>query len=367
MPLKYVLVCVLFLPPLVVAGSKLANARRAFDSRQIVALLANRDLVEVATGLTAPRDITRTVTLAPASPPGSAVGNYLAVTPSGMILALSPSGSSKRQELVFLSKSLKPLYRRLLRSNTTYRSLQVNHTAGTIYLAGNVGSDRKVGNPFVETRAATTGAQLRQTILRTTHHNWLVLSTALSSDDRYIAVSYHGLDTAGADWLPLIGKRTRCHDNTPSDGIACLLLHGEVSFRDHAIIATTGAEPFIERDLQGRLTRKWFAHLPGNHLMAFALSLDGGRVAVVGPCGYRGGLSIISLTQTRVQRFGYPNAICGDRIIFLDRHTVAIARNPLPVPEGLPSEIDIVDIASGHIRRRIPTSSEVLDLISLSS
>jgi hypothetical protein len=59
--------------------------------------------------------------------------------------------------------------------------------------------------------------------------DWYVTDAAVSSDERYLAVSYHGPDTSGADWISLSDPPQVCSDRTPAY-LACVRLHGDVAF-----------------------------------------------------------------------------------------------------------------------------------------
>jgi hypothetical protein len=99
-------------------------------------------------------------------------------------------------------------------------------------------------------------------------------------------------------------------------------------------------------------------------LLELALSPDATHAAVVGSCGYAGGLSDVDLRPGGAVVHGHRGTICAERVAFLDPATVALARNRVPVPQGSPARLDVVDLATGRIETRHATPSEVVDLLA---
>ena len=323
----------------------------------VVALLANREVLRVdATG----RVLARTMVGA-RDPHADAVGSYLGLSRDGArLFVLSPPGGGAEggQALAVLDPvSLQRIVAVALPRGLVFRSLVVGPRTGRLYVSGNAAGGASIcAAPPVESprwRCAAVrprGARL----------DWRVLDSAVSPDERRLLVSYHGPNTTGADWVAT-ATLARCH-TAPA---VCLPSHGRAVFRTNGrVLATTGEGPLLELSTAGTRTREWDLRLPGNHLMAFALSPDGGRVAAVGPCGYAGGLSVVDLAARTVAVRGYPDTLCADRVAFLGARTVALARNRMPVPQGSPARLDFVDLATGRIVARRPTSSEVVDVLA---
>lgn len=128
------------------------------------------------------------------------------------------------------------------------------------------------------------------------------------------------------------------------------------------MVATTGEGPLIERALNNQLNDTWPPKLPGNHLTHFTLDPTRQQAAVIGSCGYSGGLSIITLQTGATTVIGYPEKICGEQVLFLTETRVAVARNTVPVPQGPPAEVDTIDMQTEKITARTSTPSDVLDM-----
>jgi hypothetical protein len=336
-----------------------AGSVRASDRPTVVALLANRQLVVVAPDGTITQPPLR---LGPAEPPAELVGNYLALSRDRRtVFALVP-GSGGAQRLVSISSATFTLVRTYpLPSRIFFRSLQIGPRTGRLYLVGNRGPNAAVA---LALSPATGKILIRETTIRSNRRSWYVLATAISANERYLLVSYHGSDTQGADWLRIGPQFQRCKDHTPPQ-TACLSLHGGVAFRGANIVATTGEGPLLELTLENKIVRRWQPRLPRNHLMSFALDADRERAAVIGSCGYSGGLSLLDLVAGTTEVMGYPLRICGERVVFAGTSTVVIARNPLPVPQGRPSSLDTVDMTSGEVTQHVATPAESIDTLFL--
>jgi hypothetical protein len=329
----------------------------ATGGRGVYALLANRELLRVdATGHVIAR-----ARIGDAEPHAGAVGSYLALGPDrGRLFVLSPPGADDAagQSLAVLDPvTLRRLGSVALPHGLVFHSLQVGRRTGRIHLAGNAGTSASVcvGAPVA------SPAWRCAVVRRAGRLSWDVLDSALAPDERRLLVTYHGTNTTGAD---LVSTATlgRCGERGAAP---CLRLHGRALFRTNdRVLATTGEGPLLELSLAGRRVREWSLGQPGNHLMEFGLSPDGRRAAAVGPCGYAGGLSIVDLAAGTVTVHRYPQTICADRVAFLDRDTVALARNRLPVPQGARARLDLVDLTTGRITARRPTPSEVVDLLA---
>jgi hypothetical protein len=324
----------------------------------LVELLADRRLVEVSPARGA---VERRRRVGRRTPVAGATGSYLAAT-RDRLFALVPAAAGAPQVVrSFTARGLRPVRRYRLPPGIVFRSLQASRDGSRLYAAGNRGTAAHVGAPVVVAIDAGSGRVVGTRAVRpAAGRSRLVLDTALSHDGALLLVSYHGPDTTGADWVPLRDPGRRCVDRTPPS-VACLTLHGGVAFRGRDVVATTGEGPLVERTLGDRLVRSWPPKLPRNHLMRFALYANDGRAAVLGGCDYAGGLSVISLGDGATRVLGYPGKICGEQVVAVDARTLVIARNPLSVPQGGPSELDVVDVGERKVVRRIAIPSDVVD------
>jgi hypothetical protein len=343
------------------SARQIATARQQRSEAILVALLADRRLVEVSPE--SGRVLAR-ASVGVAAPSAAATGAYIAAPQSGKrFFVLVPYAGGRKQDVQEIAASdLTTLRSYRLPGGIVFRSLETSRDGKRLYVLGNRGEANQIGAPMLAVIDTASGRLLAKTTLRASAgRHWLVFDAALSADGNLLAVSYHGPDTTGADWLRLNQISKRCTDRTPP-AVACLSLHGEVAFRGHDIVATTGEGPLVERTLRDRLVRSWASKLPRNHLTRLALDASAKRAAVIGGCDYTGGLSVISLVTGATTRIGYPEKVCGEEVVFVDEHIVAVARNALSVPNGAPSRIDLVDVRRRLIDRRIATASDVLDI-----
>ena len=330
----------------------------------LVALLANRRLVEV--GVASGKVLARG-RVGAGAPIAAATGAYIAAPPSRKTLfVLVPYAPGKKQDIREVAVSdLTTVRSYRLPEGVVFRSLQAGRDGKHLYVVGNRGDAKQIRAPVLVVIDTASGRLLaRQTLRPADGRQWLVFDTALSSDGTLLAVSYHGPDTTGADWIRLKALTERCADTT-SLGVACLSLHGDIAFRGGDIVATTGEGPLVERTLHDELVRSWPVKLPRNHLTRLALDAGAKRAAVIGGCDYTGGLSVISLLTGATTVIGYPEKVCGEEVVFVDRRTVAVARNALSVPQGTPSRIDLVDVQRRLIERHISIASDAVDLVAI--
>jgi hypothetical protein len=308
-----------------------------------------------------------------------AVGNYLGLSNNRRLLfALEPrpvsSPPTKPQSITVVSLArLRVVARLTLPQGTLFRSLTVGPRTGRLYLAGNrfaegtteLGAQQEDAVAAV-VDAKTGGLIFANTIREAGGRNWMVLASAISPDERYLFVTYHGDDTTGGDWLSISDNSldrcaTRVRPNT-----GCLDFHGSVAAYRGNILAATEENRLLDLALDGRVLRKWSIGLPRNHLMWITLDPSRGLVAVAGSCGYSGGLSAINLARAKRTVFDYPSRkLCGERVAWSGSSILAIAHNPLPVASGSPSDLLFFNTRRHRITRLVTTPAEVLDIISL--
>jgi hypothetical protein len=329
----------------------------------VFALLSDRGLLKVSA---TDGRVLRSIRLGTRAPPAGAVSDFIAPSRDPKrLFVLVPAAGRDRQSIVELdSATLKIQQRFPLPAGMVFRSLQTGPRSGRLYVLGNRGTDRNVNAPILLVLDQNSGAIADPIIIRPAHgRDWYVTDAAISSDERYLAVSYHGPDTTGADWISLSEAPKVCSDRTPAY-LACIRLHGDIAFREHHLVATTGEGPLVERNLDGRLARSWRPKVPRNHLTHFTFDTPSGRAVVLGSCGYTGGLSVISLDSVSAKVIGYPKKVCGEAASFVQAGLLAVARNALPVPQGAVSQIDFVDLDAGRILRHTPTRSDVVALVA---
>jgi hypothetical protein len=308
-----------------------------------------------------------------------AVGNYLGLSNNRRLLfaleprpASSPPTTSQAIVVVSLAR-LRVKARFTLPQGILFRSLTVGPRTGRLYLAGNrfAQGTTQLGAQQEDAVAAlvdpkTGGLIFVNTTREAGGHDWMVLASAISADERYLFVGYHGDDTTGGDWLSISGNSLdRCSILVrPNTG--CLDFHGSLAAYRGNVLAATGRNVLLDLALDGRVLRKWSIGLPRNHLMWMTLDSSRGLAAIAGSCGYTGGLSVINLARARRRVFDYPSRkLCGERVAWSASSILAIANNPRPVATGSSSDMLFFDTHRHRITRLVATPAEVLDVISV--
>lgn len=359
------------------ALSVVHEPRKADGQTGVVALLASNKLIALS-----PKGKVRArLSLGRVPPSGFAigVGNYVGLSSNRRLLfTLEPRPASSHpttpQAVAVVSLApLRVVARYTLPQGILFRSLTVGPRTGRLYLAGNRFADgsTQLGAQQEDAVAAVvdprTGALILVTTIREAGgRNWMVLASAISSDERYLFVAYHGDDTIGGDWLSISDNRLdRCSILVrPNTG--CLDFHGSIAPYRGSVLAATGENKLVDLALDGRVLRDWSIGLPRNHLMWITLDSSRGLVAVAGSCGYSGGLSVINLARVRRTVFSYPSRrLCGERVAWSESSILAIAHNPVPVASGSPSDLLFFDTRRHRITRLVATPTEVLDVISV--
>jgi hypothetical protein len=330
----------------------------------VFALLSDRLLLKVSS--TSGRPLA-SAQLGARSPVAAAVGDYLSLSADARrLFVLIPATRRDAQSVVELDPATLAVKQRYpLPAGSVFASLEIGLRSGRLYVAGNRGTDRNLGAPVVLVLEPSSGAVLQRLTVRLARGGqWSVFDAAVSSDEQHLAVSYHGTDTTGADWIRLGAAPRTCADRTPAHAACLALPHGAIAFRGHDLVATTGEGPLVELRLDGHRLQSWAPNLPRNHVMHVTLDSRGRRAVVPGSCGYTGGLSVIDLHSGTATVIGYPDAVCGEAAAFVDPELVAVARNAVPTPEAAPSEISFVDLAARRIVRSTATRSDIVALLT---
>jgi hypothetical protein len=331
--------------------------------RPVFALLSDRLLLKVSATSGRPLG---SVQLGPRSPVAAAVGDYLALSANAnSLFALVPATGRDPQRVVEIDAVTLTLPKRhRLPTGIAFRSVELGPRSGRLYLVGNLGSDRRIGAPILVVLDPDSDTVLdRQRVRPARGRRWYVFDAAVSADERYLALSYHGPDATGADWIRLAQRPEICADRTPAWAGCLFEPHGEVDFRGSHLVGTS-ERSLVKFALDGRRVRSWSPRLRRNHLTRFTLDAAGRRAIVLGSCFYAGGLSVIGLDSGSTQVIGYPGKVCGESASLVAPGLVAVARNRQVVPQGSPSELDFVDLREGRIVRRMPTRSEVVALLA---
>jgi hypothetical protein len=311
------------------------------------------------------------------------IGRYLAFSNDlRSLYVLLPRVQGRRQALMLVDRRTLTARRRVdLPPEIEFRGIAVGRKTGRIYLIGSRPAEPTpaAGTTSVVASVPRAGSwNISPEAVRIGNgHNWWPWDLALSQDERYLYMSYHGACipgsgascTSGADALTIANEAFANCENDSSITSGCLpRVHGAViAYRD-GIIATSGEGPLLEITPRGDIVRTWDARLPGNHIMEAALDRGERYLSVIGSCAYRGGLAVVDRTTGRTRVIAPPTSggrrpiICGERIVIARDGTAVIARSPTPRASGSPASLAVV---AGKTFRRttIPLPAEALDVI----
>jgi len=248
-----------------------------------------------------------------------------------------------------------------------FSALAVGPVSGRLYLFG---TPTHATGALVAVADPRTGRVLaRWAVHRGDTGDWFVYQGAVAPDERALYLSYHGSDTTGIDRLVLTGRGLRpCRSANPPH-VGCIWTHGGFALYGPGLLATTGEGPIEEIDGAGRVVHRFDPRLPGNHLTEFALDARAGRLYVVGPCGYTGGMSVVTLATARTRVLvplsppGQAPTFCGDRFALGPRNLLAVGETAAALPQlGLPGAVLLVDARTGAVRRTVTTPAEPVDV-----
>ncbi len=191
---------------------------------------------------------------------------------------------------------------------------------------------------------------------------WWILSGTATPDGSRIALSYHGFNTTGADWLEVTpdGLR-RCSVPSPFPSSGCIGLHGMIEPYGKGWIGATGEEFLLEFDESGRELRQLHSGLRNEHLMNFAFTANGKGLLVLGSCSYsRGGLRRVSLvtgTSTLVRR-----GFCGEGLAVGHSALVVIRNESVVAVSTSPAVLEFRRPDTARLLAARDVSASVLDV-----
>jgi hypothetical protein len=354
------------------AGGTLRDAGASVSGRRALALLADRRLIKVTFGRRRPDAV---LPLGDRRPLAGAVGQLIATARDGRgIFVLVPSKPGGRQSVVLVDPDRMTVVRRvLLPAGDAERTLLVGRRTGRVYVVGNRDHDHEISFTVLD----PAGRSIRmRAVVDLGPRDWYVFGAALSEDERDLYVSYHGVDATGGDRFTFVDEVARRCPGRLRPDLGCIFAHGTVVAYRGGVIATTGsAETLVESSRRGRVLRTWSTHMARNHIMEFALDERADEAFAIGSCGYGGGLSDIELRtgHTRVHRYPAPlppapgaerPGLCGERIALAGRATLLVAKNPIPVPQGLPSRL-LRLTRDGRVLDTVATPVEILDVVAI--
>jgi hypothetical protein len=170
--------------------------------------------------------------------------------------------------------------------------------------------------------------------------DWQIADVGVAADDSFAVVTYHGVNTTGADVIPLgDGEAISCTPTTSVTAGCIEVIHGAVEMLASGFIAALGTPPQIGRfDARGKSRARWNVGLPDAHVTEFALYQN--SAIVLERCAKGGGMAEVRISDGRVQILHRaavspaatlipPNAVCGERIS-AGRNLIVVAKRGLP-------------------------------------
>jgi hypothetical protein len=288
-----------------------------------------------------------------------------------------------QDELVALDLTQARVVRRLrLPAGIRFGALDVARD-GRVILGGNVGSGREAVDG-AEAQTAVLAVvdprfrrarrmELRSAVARGRfgYPDWQVADVAVAADGSAAVVTYHGVNTSGADFIAIRGlDAVRCRGGNPT-ALGCIaIVHGAVESSSSGFVATLGTPPRLASlDSRGKTLALLDVGLQEAHLTEFALS---GDVAVtLERCPRGGGMSEVRISDGRTEVLHPPaappgalvvpdDAVCGDRISASSRLVVVAKRG---IPRG-PRRLMFLR-RNGRVVKQIRPASAPLDFLVL--
>jgi hypothetical protein len=236
------------------------------------------------------------------------------------------------------------------------RALLVGPRTRRVYAVGD-GAASGGANLVVKALSADGTKVVSERVVK--HPAGTVWGAALSSNERRMAVAYHG-DSEGFDLLDPATLELACR----SEAIGgCIEGHGSVAFAGSRLFSSTGGRAFTELQTAGATLRR-DSRLPGSHILEFAQDPAGRFLYMSGTCAYTDGISRFDLRTRRVDVLAPRDKgmLCGTRLLVTGDQLVLGANNP-PFPEpDATSHVRIVDRRTGKLQRSIPTPGSIVDI-----
>jgi hypothetical protein len=310
-------------------------------------------------------------------------GPYLRHHPrSGELVALAHGRA--QDVLVAFDLAEGRVVRRLrLPAGIQFRALDVARE-GLVVLGGNVGSEREAAEGTAAQSAVLAVVdprfrRARRTELRSAevapgrfgYPDWQVADIAVAADGSAAVVTYHGVNTSGADIVAIRGgDPVRCRGGQATS-LGCIgIVHGAVETSLSGFVATLGTPPKLASlDSRGRILARWNVGLPKAHLTEFALA--GEAAVTLERCARGGGMSEVRVSDGRARVLHPPaagpgaifvpaGAVCGERIS-AGRGLVVVAKRGIPRgPRGL-----MFLRRNGRVVKQVRAAAAPLDVLVL--
>lgn len=185
--------------------------------------------------------------------------------------------------------------------------------------------------------------------------DWSPSGAALSSDDRRLAVMYHGRNTTGADIVDLAaGAREPCPARARSTGCHGAV-HGTAAFSGGTLVGTAATAGLVVYRRNVAEPRFVDPGLPRNHLMAMARDRRTGRIVTSVECTVGRAVSFVDVgrNSARMHRSG-----CGDAIAAADG-LAAIAATDRTLRGRVRAGVYLIDTRTGRQLHFVRTFSPI--------
>jgi hypothetical protein len=324
-------------------------ARAAPADQAIYALLGTGALARTSTRGGTPVQVARVARTAVHVGGG---GPYLARHGSDLFVAFPGAPDS-----VFRVNTRTGRSRRIQRwRGIRLRALLVGPVTQRLYAVGNRAAG---GGPSLVIKTLSPDGMKVLAARVVKHPAGTVWGAAIASDERRMAVSYHG-DSEGFDLVDPASLELACRSEAPG---GCDAGHGSVAFAGLRPFTSTGGSPFGELLPSGVLHRR-SSRLDGSHIIEFAADAGGRFLYMSGTCAYTHGISRLDLRSDEVKLLAdsEQGVLCGTRLLVSGYHLVLGANNP-PYPEAdATSYIRVINRQTGKLQHSIAMPGSIVDV-----
>jgi hypothetical protein len=267
-------------------------------------------------------------------------------------------GRGRRFELAIIDRASWNVTRRVdLGARGRFGSVVVGPRSRRLFLFGS-----RRGDPVMRI-LRSDGRLIREATARNaTLQPWDVIDGAVSGDERYAFLSYHGA-IDGVDRLDVATGRLACERRNPGGGCLRAPVHGYLELHgDRVVATTTGHELLLLSTADDEGFERVPTGLEGNHMAHFALTPSGALFAA-GSCLVVGGFSTAARLGARpkllvpidYQEASTSGKACGERLAVGGRPLTGALAQRLYTESGdtIRGAIAIVDPATGRVRRTL--------------
>lgn len=298
-----------------------------------------------------------------------AFGRYVAVDGSGRLVVLSPRAG--RPIAVVDLERRRVVARGQLPRGLVGRAIVVGPRTRRIYVVARRGHARRTrfGGTRSDAVLVILEADLKRRITSgviraSAGHDWAPFAAGISSNERWLAVSYHGDDTTGLDFVDTKrSPRATCPKAMDPDHACIPAVHGDVEFVRDNFAATSGSERLLAITLRGAV-RQWNTRLVDSHVTALVVDLSADAVYSVAQCGYAGGLSRVKLSSGTATLLAAPrqSRVCGAQIALIAGGDTLVTAGSSGAAAGRTSRLQWINTTTGSIKAQRDVTPAILAL-----